>query len=101
MVSDINGVKTRQTADTRTGGTAKVRADGKASVPSQGADVASDDTVQLSGLAEVVRAAAASISAESPVNETRVQEIKGAIANGDYQVNPDRIARKLIDLDSL
>ena len=35
----------------------------------------------------------------APVDVARIAEIKAAIANGDYPVDPEKIAEKMIDLD--
>lgn len=43
---------------------------------------------------------AARMAAEgAPVDAARIAEIKAAIANGDYPVDPEKIAEKMIDLD--
>lgn len=43
---------------------------------------------------------AARMAAEgAPVDAARIAEIKAAIANGDYPVDPMKIAEKMIDLD--
>jgi negative regulator of flagellin synthesis FlgM len=35
----------------------------------------------------------------APVDAARIAEIKVAIANGDYPVDPEKIAEKMMDLD--
>lgn len=35
----------------------------------------------------------------APVDAARIAEIKAAIASGDYPVDPEKIAEKMIDLD--
>lgn len=43
---------------------------------------------------------AARMAAEgAPVDAARIAEIKAAIANGDYPVDPEKIAEKMLDLD--
>jgi negative regulator of flagellin synthesis FlgM len=102
MVSDIKGIGPRQTTGPRQGETGAVRSDEASSAAARNGGTARDDTVELSGLAEVISTAAKALaSAESPVNETRVQELKDAIASGSYEVDTARIARKLIDADNL
>lgn len=49
---------------------------------------------ELSALATAARDAAS-----APVDAARVAEIRAAIANGTYSVDPDKIAAKMIDLD--
>jgi negative regulator of flagellin synthesis FlgM len=102
MVSDIKGIGPRQATGPRQGETGVVRNDGRSSAAARNGGAAEDDTVELSGLAEVISTAAKKLAAaESPVNEARVQELRDAIASGSYDVDPARIARKLIDADNL
>ncbi|MDT0593779.1 flagellar biosynthesis anti-sigma factor FlgM [Glaciecola petra] len=37
---------------------------------------------------------------EAPVNQEKVDRIKQAIANGEYQVNPETLAKKIAALES-
>lgn len=102
MVSDIKGYTSRETGATRQGRTSDVRADRQAESGSAGAaPPARDDTVALSGLPEVIKTTAARLAAEPAVDEARVQTIKDALARGEYEIDPERIARKLIDSDNL
>ncbi|MBB4632832.1 flagellar biosynthesis anti-sigma factor FlgM [Sphingosinicella soli] len=49
---------------------------------------------ELSALASAARDAAA-----APVDNARVAELRAAIASGSYTVDPEQIARKMVDLD--
>ena len=101
MVSDIKGLNTRQTTGPRQGETGAVRNGGRAADSERAREAnAADDTVELSGLAEVIKTAARKLAAESPVDEARVKELKQAVTSGDYAVNPERLARKLINADN-
>ena len=101
MVSDIKGLNTRQTTGPRQGETGAVRNDGRSAESGRASESnAPDDTVELSGLAEVIKTAARKLASESPVDEARVREIKDALTSGDYTVDPERLARKLIDADN-
>jgi len=101
MVSDIKGLDARQTTGTRTRDTGAVRKDGQAAASSRsGESKAPEDTVELSGLAEVIQTAARKLAAEPAVDHAKVQDVRNAVANGSYQVDPERLARKLIDADN-
>jgi negative regulator of flagellin synthesis FlgM len=102
MVSDIKGYNTRDTSATRQGQASGVRAERQVESGSTvAAPAARDDTVALSGLPEVIKTTAARLAAEPAVDEARVRDIKEALARGEYQIDPDRIARKLLDSDTL
>ena len=88
------------------GGSDPVRADtiGRASSsqpveqvqPASGSAADSADVGQTKNLLAVISTAAA----DTPViDEARVAALQQAIANGTYQVNPQQIAQKLLDLD--
>ena len=102
MVSDIKSYISRETGATRQGQTSGVRAERQSESGSTGATAASrDDTVALSDLPEVIKSTATRLAAEPAVDETRVRGIKDALARGEYQIDADRIARKLIESDNL
>ena len=100
MVSDIKGFDSRQTSGARTGETGAVRADTRTGAGRQARAVDRDDTVELSGVADLIATAARKLAAQPAVDPARVEEIRTAIASGSYTVDPERIARKLIDADS-
>lgn len=58
----------------------------------QGASV----NVQLSSLAEQLRAIQARLASGEVVDAAKVAEIRQAIAEGRFQVNPDAIAERLL-----
>lgn len=100
MVSDIKGFESRQTGGARTGDVGRLRSDAPTRAERGAGAVTRDDTVELSGLAEVVTTAARKLAAEPAVDQSRVEEIRKALASGTYVVDPARIARKLIEADT-
>lgn len=51
-------------------------------------------------VAETVATPAARMAAQgAPVDSARIERIKQAIASGNYPVDPDKIAEKMLDLD--
>lgn len=100
MVSDIKGLNSRQTTGAQQSQTGQVSLDSRSVQQGSSGGTSTDDTVALSGVAELIKSTAKSLASEAAVNEVRVKELKSALANGDYQVNPESIAKKLIDTDS-
>lgn len=39
-------------------------------------------------------------SSDAPVNQEKVDRLKKAITNGEYQVNPERLANKIANMES-
>ncbi len=102
MVSEIKGFFTRETSGPRQGQAGAVRAEQAQGAPRSAAGAAArDDTVELSTLSEAIRNAARALAAEPAIDESRVRELKDAIASGAYRVDPERVALKLIEADNL
>ena len=102
MVSDIKGYNSRETGATRQGQASGVRVERSGEPGTAGtAAVAPQDTVALSDLPDVIKSTATRLASEPAVDETRVRSIKDALARGEYQVDAERIARKLIESDNL
>lgn len=103
MVSDIKGPNgaplngTQRNTANRAGGLDSRSAESS----SAASPAAGDDSVKLSGLADVIRSTASSLADEPSVDDAKVQRIKDAIANGQYPVDSQRLAQKLIDFESL
>ena len=98
---DIKGLNSRETTGARQGETGAVRTDPRARNTAQAGDVARDDTVELSSLAEFIRTEASKLAAQPAVDENRVRDIRNAIASGEYQIDSARVAQKLIEADNL
>ncbi len=98
---DIKGLNSRETTGARQGETGAVRTDPRARNTAQAGDVARDDTVELSSLAEFIRTTASKLASQPAVDEIRVRDIRNAIASGEYQIDSTRVAQKLIEADNL
>ena len=61
----------------------------------------SADRLTLTNTASRMRDIEQKLSSASPVDTDRVQQMQSAIANGQYQVNPERIADKMMSFESL
>lgn len=61
------------------------------------ADPGSANTVNLSALSSQMQTASASLANAPVVNQSQVNEIKQAISEGRFKVNPDVVADKLLD----
>lgn len=96
MTIDINGSAHLPPAVTSTGnGNAPARNDSNAAKTDSG----SRDTVSLTGTAQHLRSLEQGLAQQPVVNAQRVEATKQAIENGSYQIDPSRIASKMIDLE--
>lgn len=73
---------------------AKLRESTKTAAPAQPrADV------ERSATASVASPAARMAAQGAPIDSARVERVKAAIASGNYPVDPESIAEKMLDLD--
>lgn len=100
MASEIKGSTdvVRQIADLQ--GVARTQAqqrdrsqDAPAALPT------STDTVVLTETAAQLKRAEASLSSVPVVDTAKVERIRNAIADGSYQVNPERVASKMLQIE--
>ena len=58
------------------------------------------DTVSLTGTASQLRALEQQVASLPVVDVQRVESIKQSIANGGFQIDPTRVAEKMIQIES-
>jgi negative regulator of flagellin synthesis FlgM len=87
----INGSTDAARVDRATGaGVAPERAEGTPGAPAEG------EKVRLSGLSGQLAELEAKLTASGEFDQARIDRIKEAIAGGEYRINADAIADKLI-----
>lgn len=62
--------------------------------------VRQDDSVTLTGAAQAMNAASGA-SEHAPFDEARVAALREAIANGNYPVDNEQLADRMIEMESL
>lgn len=98
MAIDIKHVNSGTNRATQSKANQKVSADSGGA--SSQASAKADDAVNLTGQAQQIDKIVNRLK-ELPVsNESRVAELKEKIANGEYQVDADRVASKLFEFES-
>lgn len=61
------------------------------------ADPGSANAVHLSALSSQLQSATASLANAPVINQSQIDEIKQAIASGQFKVNPEVVADRLLD----
>ncbi len=59
------------------------------------------DTVVLSSQAKAMKVLEEKIGKQNSINREKVEKIKAAIARGEYPINYERVAEKLLDYEEL
>ncbi len=99
MISEINGL-TSTPIKGQDASRAIEHANDKVKPVQASAGIASDNNVALTSTAALLREVENAISELPEVNTERVEAIRKAIAEGSYQIDPSRIADKLMQLEN-
>ncbi len=67
----------------------------------QASPAVTSDTVVITEAAAKFHAIEKSISQQPEVDQARVEALRQAVANGTYQIDPQRIAEKLLQFESM
>jgi len=57
------------------------------------------DSVEITSVAQELKSALASASSTPIINTERVEAVRSALANGDYQIDAETIAEKMIQME--
>lgn len=57
------------------------------------------DKVSLTSTAARLKDIEHRLASQTPVDNNRVKQVKSAISNGEYHVDPDRVAHKMINFE--
>jgi negative regulator of flagellin synthesis FlgM len=98
-ISGINSSKPQQTSTQRsTAENGQKPSDAQPSQGTRSADTA--DKVSLTNTAEKLKALEKQLSQEAPVNEQKIANVRAALENGDYEIDPEKIAEKMLNFES-
>ncbi|WP_429044412.1 flagellar biosynthesis anti-sigma factor FlgM [Aeromonas hydrophila] len=70
------------------------------SSPDNRAATVKTDSVSLTSEAQQLQQMQKNLNSASTGNESRVESLKKAVANGEYQVNSEAVAKKMFSLES-
>lgn len=103
MVGDITGPRSQGVNNSvNKNGSSAAAGQGSSAVVQSSKDAESSNSasVQLSGSAQLLPALEAKAKISSGFDDAKIAEIKAAIADGSYHVNPQRLAEQILALDS-
>lgn len=99
-LNQINGLNTSGNVRSEAGKASSARADGS-SQPQFDKLSAVTDAVVLSEHGERLLALQEKLASVPEIDQQRVAAIRQAIADGNYQINADKLAERLIQLESI
>ena len=103
MAIEINGQHTPLNINVNEGGgKSEVRNEQNAKSPdAKGQDAAAGDSVNLTDTASMLKKMEASLATVPVVDTKRVESVKQSILNGSFNVDPNRIAEKMLNLENM
>lgn len=95
----IESINNSRTNAVLSGKTAKKDASDTKNPPALTTSGAMDDTVSLTSMPQGLRHTAESLAPEQLVNDARIAKVRAAIEDGSYVVNPERVAKKMLQFE--
>lgn len=96
-ISGINSGRSQQSGDRQV---SDVHRDRKAGTQNNSTTTAKGDTVSLTDMASRLQSLEKKLVSQSDVDQAHVNRVRDAITSGEYRVDPDRVAGKMIDFES-
>lgn len=100
MPNNINGINSgrNQPANDRQVTSARPESQNQTGVVS--GSNSQTDTVSLTDMASRLKSLEQKLASQSDVDQSHVNRVRDALSRGEYQINPDRVADKMIDFEA-
>ncbi len=102
MANDITSIHSSRTQQSGTRQSQRLDDAGNKGTSNVGSNTTSSsaDRVSLTSTAARLKDIEQRLASQTPVDNSRVNQVKSAINNGEYNVDADRVANKMIDLEN-
>jgi len=100
MPNDITGInsgRSQQSSDRQVG---SVGRDGSNSTTQSGSSTTQSDTVSITDMAARLSSLEKKLASQPDVDQAHVNRVRDAISRGEYRIDPDRVADKMMDFES-
>jgi len=95
-ISGINSGRSQQSGDRQVGSVTR-----DSSSSTQGSrSTGTSDTVSLTDMASRLQSLEQKLATQPDVDQAHVNRVRDAISRGEYRVDPDRVADKMMDFES-
>lgn len=103
MANDINGInggRSSQTSDKQVQSLRRESGSGSARSSAGNPTATGQDKVSLTDMASRLKTLERKLADQPEVDQTRVDKVRHAMSRGEYRVNPDRVADKMMDFEA-
>jgi negative regulator of flagellin synthesis FlgM len=99
MSNDINGINSGRSHQTKERPTQGVTRDSGSTDTRNNPDTGSQDKVVLTDMAARMKSLEQKLAKQPEVDQAHVSRVRDAIKRGEYSVNPDRVADKMMGFE--
>lgn len=99
MPHDINGINSGRSSASNDRSVSSIRTDRSQSGDSAGTS-AQADTVHLTDMASRLKSLEQKLANQPDIDQSHVDRVRDALSRGQYQIDPDRVADKMMDFES-
>jgi len=104
MANDINGINAGRTQQANDKQVQTLRREttsqGNSRVPTSHTTTSGQDKVSLTDMASRLKSLEQKLAQQPDVDQARVDKVRNAMARGEYHVDPQRVADKMIDFEA-
>lgn len=96
-ISGINSGRSQQSADRQVDG---LRRDKSSNSSDSNSGSGRSDTVSLTDMASRLKSLEQKLATQPEVDQAHVNRVRDAISNGEFRINPERVADKMMDFEN-
>lgn len=100
MANDINSINTNRSQQAVRDIAERVKSEARSNPEQSHESDPGSDKVSLTDTASKLKDIERSMGNDGAVNQDRVNEVKNALSRGEYTVDADRVADKMIDFET-
>ncbi len=100
MPNDISGINSGRSQHSGNRQLDKVGHDDKSSESHSSSHTGSGDTVSLTDMAARLKTLEQNLATQPEVDQARIDRVRDAISRGEFRIDPERVANKMMDFES-
>lgn len=100
MPNDISGINSGRSQQSGDRTVTSLRRDGSTTNQKGTSSGGTGDTVSLTDMASRLKSLESKLESQPAVDQSRVDKVREAISRGEYRVNPERVADKMMDFEA-